>query len=51
MTNEQKIVSAVFDADSWVLLDKEGEPVEWPETWPELIDNDFLESKGIVIGV
>lgn len=47
---ESYVVSAVFDTDSWILFDKDGEPVEWPDSWPKIIDPKFLEDNGVEIG-
>jgi len=51
---------AVFDGPWWsgngeVHLywgNRDGDPVrniEWPETWPETVDRDFLKARGFIV--
>lgn len=44
----RNIHHACFD-EGWVLFNTHGDPVEWPECWPEEVDREFLESQGIEV--
>lgn len=42
------VKSAYRDVDGWVLMNAAGDPLEnWPEGWPEIVNRDFLEKRGI----
>ena len=49
--NQTDVVkSAYHDAEGWILFGTDGEPVEWPESWPDEIDVTFLREHGVEIG-
>jgi hypothetical protein len=47
MDSSTNVVTAYRDAEGWVLFDSQGEPTEWPSDWPDVIDAEFLQAKGV----